>query len=192
MFRMLVGRPAVHRRPPVRRATATRNDSSNSVNATTIAAVECRPKVAPVSRVGFHYFERSEQASAAYMSRIRDEGLNLDDRARASRYEGPMWDCDDEVESASIAPDPKCEQFREAGFINGSGYANYRAVFDRLYIGILGTTDDVKGLRNWAWSSEHWPEPPPGEMGEVPEVPTLYEGKLAWPFHPAETRAIDL
>lgn len=142
----------------------------------TIAAVECRPKVAPVSRVGFYYFESWDQASAAYMTRIREEGLSLDERVRASRYERRMWDCDED-EYVSIQPDP-CEQFREAGFINASGYANYRAVFDRLYIGILGTNDDVGALRDWAWSSEHWPEPPPGEMGAVPMVPTVYEGEL--------------
>jgi hypothetical protein len=48
---------------------------------------------------------------------------------------------------------------------------------DVMYIGVLGTNDDVNDLRNWAWIS-NGPTSGPGEAEPVPETPTLYFGGL--------------
>jgi hypothetical protein len=68
-------------------------------------------------------------------------------------------------------------RYRHAGFVNSSAYANYRAVGDALYIGVLGNTADVTDVWDWVRLSRG-EETPPGEMGEVPYWPTLYEGEL--------------
>ena len=138
----------------------------------TIAAVECRPRDPAVARVGFYLFGSQDQAFDHYRNRLRAEGLaynkgDVGDR----RWEG-CWLFENEGEQHSST----C-RYRHAGFVNSSGYANYRAVGDALYIGVLGNAADVTDVWDWVRLSRVQ-ETPPGEMGEVPDWPTLYEGEL--------------
>jgi len=140
----------------------------------TIAAVECQPGRDPVSRVGFYLFADAGDALAAYLARVRAEGLSLgaDD---ASGSEGATH-CDDVYADDDTI---HCRD-REAFFVNADGYANYRVVRGRLYIGALGTNGDVYRLNEWAWRGS---EPViTGEsrtdLGGVPSYQTLWcDGK---------------
>jgi hypothetical protein len=136
----------------------------------TAAALECTLSVTPVGRVAFYVFDSADEAFGAYVARIAAEGItrNMGDASRPSgAFEGGLYICAHPV---------KC-RFREARFVNRSGFANYRAVMDVMYIGVLGTNDDVNDLRRWAWIS-NGPTSGPGEVDPVPETPTLYFGGL--------------
>ena len=137
----------------------------------TIAAVECRPGVDGVARVGFYLFGSPDEAFDHYLARIRDEGLTYNREEGRRRWE-LCWDDYGEGEQKQR----HC-RYRHAGFVNSSGYANYRAVSDALYIGVLGDNSDVQGLEDWSWAGLDVDTPPP-EMAPVPEAPTLYTGDL--------------
>jgi hypothetical protein len=130
----------------------------------TVAAVECRPGVAPVSRVGFYLFASPEDARDVYIDRVKEQGLALNTEQGRRGWERAGYICSEaEVECAE----------RDAGFVNSDGYANYRAVMGAMYIGVLGTRDDIEDLRGWAWESTQ--ECPPGpDTCPVPESPSLY------------------
>jgi hypothetical protein len=130
----------------------------------TVAAVECRPAVELVSRVGFYLFASPDDAFAVYLDRVKEQGLALNTERGRRGWERAMYTCSDEqVECAE----------RDAGFVNSDGYANYRSVMGAMYIGVLGTRDDIEDLRGWAWESRE--ECPPGpDTCPVPESPSLY------------------
>ena len=128
----------------------------------TVAAVECRPGVALVSRVGFYLFASPEDAFAVYLDRVKEQGLALNTERGRRGWERAMYICSDE----------QCAE-RDAGFVNSDGYANYRSVMGAMYVGVLGTRDDIEDLRGWAWESPE--ECPPGpDTCAVPESPSLY------------------
>ena len=137
----------------------------------TIAAVECRPSEAPIARVGIYLFRSPEQAFAAYLNRIRDEGLTYNRRESERRWES----CWDELEEEREQLDCRT---RHAGFVNSDGYGNYRAVMGAIYIGVLGTNGDVEGLYSWSWSDYGMEQDCGGDTCAVPEAPTLYSGEL--------------
>ena len=138
----------------------------------TIAAVECRPRDPAVARVGFYLFGSPDEAFAHYRNRLRAEGLAYNKGDIGDRHWEECWHFENEGDQHSST----C-RYRHAGFVNSSGYANYRAVGDALYVGVLGKADDVTGVWDWVRLSRG-EETPPGEMGEVPWWPTLYEGEL--------------
>jgi hypothetical protein len=138
----------------------------------TIAAVECRPRDPVVDRVGFYLFGSSGEAFDHYRNRLRTEGLAYNKGDIGDRLWELCWRFEYEGEEHSST----C-RYRHAGFVNSSGYANYRAVADALYIGVLGNVADVTQVWDWVRLSRG-EETPPGEMGEVPWWPTLYEGEL--------------
>jgi hypothetical protein len=120
----------------------------------TIAAVECRPGKAPVSRVAFYLFATAGDAFHVYTQRIQDAGLEL-------VFSDPVgWEhavaggaCDPaevEAEEGESGTDAGTCPDREAAFLNSDGYANYRAVNGRIYIGALGTNSDINALAGWA------------------------------------------
>ena len=141
----------------------------------TIAAVECEPGNAPASRVGFYLFAKAGDALDVYLARVRAEGLTLDSDT------GPGWEgatyCKGNIEPAAFAEGDTlhCPD-REAIFVNSDGYANYRVVRGRLYIGALGTSRDIHDLNDWAWkgSDEGIEDPVPGDTGGVPFYQTLW------------------
>jgi hypothetical protein len=61
--------------------------------------------------------------------------------------------------------------------VNSAGYANYLAIDGAMCIGVLGNNTDVAGLYDWSAMIDEG-EPLPGEMGVVPNEPTLYAGEL--------------
>ena len=99
----------------------------------TVAAVECRPGVALVSRVGFYLFASPDDAFAVYLDRVKEQGLALNTEQGRRGWERAMYICSDD----------KCAE-RDAGFVNSDGYANYRSVMGAMYIGVLGTRDDIE------------------------------------------------
>ena len=138
----------------------------------TIAAVECQPGKDPVSRVGFYLFASAGDALDVYLARIRAEGVALGTNPDDGPDSEGSTTCAD-----NYAPDDivHCRD-REAFFVNSDGYANYRVVIGRLYIGALGTNRDLYDLNEWAWrGSEGDPgDVPPGDMGMVPSYQTLW------------------
>jgi len=138
----------------------------------TVAAVECRPGDLAVARVGFYLFGSPDEAFDHYRNRLRAEGLAYNKGDIGDRRWEECWHFENEGEEHSSS----C-RYRHAGFVNSSGYANYRAVGDALYIGVLGNAADVTDVWDWVRLSRG-EETPPGEMGEVPYWPTLYEGEL--------------
>ena len=112
----------------------------------TIAAVECRPGKDPVSSVGFYLFAKGLDALDVYMTRIYDAGL-VPDSDLARGWEHLTYFCNRD----KIATTLDCRN-REAAFGNREGYANYRTVRGRMYIGVLGTGNDLANLVEWAWA----------------------------------------
>jgi hypothetical protein len=139
----------------------------------TIAAVECRPSADGVARVGFYLFGSPDEAIDHYLARLRDEGLTYNLEEGRRRYE-LCWDDYGEGEQKQL----DC-RYRHAGFVNSSGFANYRAISDAMYIGVLGDNANVTKLKDWARQATSQSEAlAPGEMGIVPMTPTLYDGDL--------------
>jgi hypothetical protein len=139
----------------------------------TIAAVECEPGKAPASRVGFFLFATADEALDVYLARVRAEALTLDSDTGPSGEAATY--CDGNVEPAAY-PDGDtlhCRD-REALFVNSDGYANYRVVRGRLYIGALGTNRDIHDLNEWAWRGSGSETGIPGEMDAVPSFQTLW------------------
>src|SRR5829696_7360446 len=64
----------------------------------TVAAVECRPRLAFVERVGFYLFDDGEAALEAYLDRMRREGIELDHVGSKAR-EHTVNSCSDELEN---------------------------------------------------------------------------------------------
>jgi hypothetical protein len=137
----------------------------------TIAAVECRPGEAPIARVGIYLFPSPEHAFEAYLNRIRDEGLTFNHTESQRRWERCWYDLNGERGQREC-------RTRHAGFVNSDGYGNYRAVMDTIYIGVLGTNDDVNTLLAWSWSDYGMEQDCGGDTCAVPEAPTLYSGEL--------------
>jgi hypothetical protein len=108
------------------------------------AGIECASDDPGVARVGFYYFERDEDLLAAYAARMIREGVALDS--------GPACD-EGESEGPYIPWDgPDMAPFRYGCFINGEGYANLRLTTgSAVYIGILGRTDDMESLYEFAF-----------------------------------------
>lgn len=121
------------------------------------AGIECASDDPAVARVGFYLFDRDEDLLAAYAARMIREGVALDSGpvCEQGESEGPYvpWDGPD------MAP------FRYGCFINGEGYANLRITTgSAVYIGILGRTDDMDALSEFAFR---------GSM-DTPSFPTLW------------------
>ena len=126
-----------------------------------MAAVECAPG-APVERVGFYLFETSEAAIDNYRRRVVEEiGTSGD---HPTGWERSYVPC---------APDedPRTCGARDAGWVNSSGYANYRTSLGRIYIGVLGTGADTDALVSWAFHGNR----------DTPGGPTLYRDPLMFP-----------
>ncbi len=129
----------------------------------TIAAVECRPEVTAVARVGFYLFGSPEAASITTAPGSVTRGSSST-ATRAGAAGRSAYSTYGEGEQKQL----DCRQ-RHAGFVNKPGYSNYRAVWGSVYIGVLGKDADVQGMWLWAWESLGEVEVPPGEMGVVPE-----------------------
>ena len=121
------------------------------------AGIECASDDEGVARVGFYYFERDEDLLAAYAARMIREGVALDS--------GPA--CDEGESEGPYVPwdGPDMAPFRYGCFINGEGYANLRLTTgSAVYIGILGRSDDMESLYEFAFRGSR----------DTPGFPTLW------------------
>ncbi len=121
------------------------------------AGIECASDDRAVARIGFYLYDRDEDMIAAYIARMKREGVPLDsgDECRIREGEGAYvpW------EPGEIAP------MRAGCFINDQGYANYRVTTGSgVYIGILGRNDDMGALADFAFLGST----------DTPAFPTLW------------------
>jgi hypothetical protein len=115
---------------------------SDELPARAIAGIECWSNDAAVARVGFYLFENDADMLAAYTARMTAEGIALDS--------GPCRDGEGEM---SYAPGEGPTADRNGCFINDEGFANYRLTIagSHVYVGILGRSDDMIALEDFAW-----------------------------------------
>jgi hypothetical protein len=118
-------------------------------------AIECRTSNPAVARVGLFLFDGSAAAVAAYNARMDAEDVPRDTVA--------CINAEGEGEAAYI-PGEDAVGDRHGCFINAEGYANYRAVSGLLYMGILGRSDDMEALADFAWRGNQ----------DTPGMPTLW------------------
>jgi hypothetical protein len=131
----------------------------------TIAAVECQPGKPPVSRVGFYLFATRDDADAVYIRRIYDAGLELEGDIPGRGWDQAVGTC--AIQNKGDSELLNCRD-REAAFVNSDGYANYRAVRGRMYIGVLGARRDIEKLYYWARTGGGQAQ------GVFPDVQTLW------------------
>ena len=107
-----------------------------------IAGIECAADDPTVARLGFYLFESDATMLAAYFARMDEEGV--------VRESGGCVDGEGE---AAYTPGEGEIAYRDGCFINDEGFANYRATLPvwHVYIGILGTSDDMAALADFAW-----------------------------------------
>ena len=120
-----------------------------------LAGIECDSTDPAVARVGFYLFANDDDMLAAYLFRMKAEGVALESGTCA---EG-------ESEHAYV-PDEGFAKDRVGCFLNDEGFANYRATRSgsHVYIGILGRSADMVALSDFAWKGNQ----------DTPGSPTLW------------------
>jgi hypothetical protein len=134
----------------------------NDLPPRTIAAVECQPGKASVSQVAFYLFAKPDDAFQVYSRRIEEAGMELLWSDPLGWEESPSPEC----QSGEVVQ-TTCRD-RQAEFLNKEGYANYRAVIGRMYIGVLGTNPDMDAQAKWAWGQKD-------ESGQDDAGPRLFQ-----------------
>lgn len=107
-----------------------------------VAGIECAADDPDVARLGFYLFDDEATMLAAYFARMEAEGIETESGG-----------CIDGEGEGSYIPYEGLSPDRDGCFINDEGYANYRATRSgsNVYIGILGTSDDMAALADFAW-----------------------------------------
>ena len=107
-----------------------------------IAGIECTTDDPAVARIGFYRFADDDAMLAAYFARMAAEGIATDSGS-----------CVDGEGEGAYTPGEGEIASREGCFINDEGYANYRATLpgSHVYVGILGSSDDMTALADFAW-----------------------------------------
>ena len=107
-----------------------------------IAGVECFSDEPGVARIGYYLFESDDDMLDAYIFRMQAEGVALDSGS-----------CRDGEHEGAYTPGEGLVLSRHGCFLNEEGFANYRATQPgwHVYIGILGSTDDMVSLEDFAW-----------------------------------------
>jgi hypothetical protein len=122
-----------------------------------IAGIDCSSDDPGVARVGFYLFASEADMLDAYVARMTVEGVRLD-----------SGNCRDGEHEGAYIPGPEDEfvAYRGGCFINDEGFANYRATLggSHVYIGVLGRTDDMPYLEDFAWRGNQ----------DTPGTPTLW------------------
>ena len=120
-----------------------------------IAGIECTSDDPAVARVGFYRFPTEAAALTAYLARMEAEGVPLDGVACV---EG-------EGEGSYVPYEDGISPMRNGCFVNEQGYANFRATLGGgMYVGVLGTSDDMVALVDFAWQGNQ----------DTPGMPTLW------------------
>jgi len=109
-----------------------------------VAGIECAADDPAVARLGFYLFENDATMLAAYFARMDEEGV--------VRESGSCVAGEGEGEGA-YTPGEGEIPYRAGCFINEEGFANYRVTLpgSHVYIGILGNSDDMAALSDFAW-----------------------------------------
>jgi hypothetical protein len=107
-----------------------------------IAGIECTPDDPAVARLGFYLFADEATMLDAYFERMASEGITEESGG-----------CVDGEGEGSYVPFEGVCPYRNGCFINAEGYANYRATLPgaNVYVGILGSSDDMAALADFAW-----------------------------------------
>ena len=121
-----------------------------------IAGIECTSDDPAVAEIGFYLFEDEAATVAAYLARMAAEGIALETGGACVDGEG----------EGSYVPYEGQSPWRSGCFLNDEGYANYRATLpgSHVYFGILGRSDDMAALADFAWRGNQ----------DVPGGPTLW------------------
>jgi hypothetical protein len=128
-----------------------------------IAGIDCDLDATPVARMGYYLFKSDADMLAAYLGRMRAEGIALESGG-CLEGEGESayipWAGDD------IAP------YRQGCYVNDDGYGNFRATLPgfHVYVGLLGRTAQVRPLEDWAWFGNE----------DVPGNPTLWQQSFVY------------
>jgi hypothetical protein len=122
-----------------------------------IAGIDCDLVSTPVARMGYYLFENDADMLAAYLDRMRAEGVALES--------GSCLDGESETAYIPWAGDD-IAPYRHGCFVNDDGYGNYRATIPgfHVYVGLLGRTAAVRPLEDWAWIGNE----------DIPGQPTLW------------------
>ncbi len=125
-----------------------------------IAGIDCDLIGSPVARAGYYLFENEADLLDAYFARMRAEGIVPESGDGCFKVGGESgyipWDPND-----GMAP------YRHGCFVNDQGYGNYRVTLPgaNVYIGLLGRTEEMRSLEEWAFF---------GNV-DTPGFPTLWQ-----------------
>jgi hypothetical protein len=122
-----------------------------------IAGIDCRLVGSPAARMGFYLYKSDDDMLDAYMARVSAERLVVDSGACIPG----------EGEGAYIPAGDDFSSDRHACYVNDDGYGNYRATISgvNVYMGLLGRTEDMRSLEDWAWLGN----------ADTPGGPTLWQ-----------------
>jgi hypothetical protein len=159
---------------------------------------ECFPSHDLVARVGIYGFDDRQAAAAAYVERMSSagvepytgscvEGIPGDEGWANEGGHGARID-----ETNAMVVDGQVIGLNRAGCFHGEdGTANWRATCwpgptDGVYVGVLGRTQDIGALQEWAWDyPDDIEAASPGPPGICPYEPGL--GELEVPLSPGDT-----
>ena len=136
-----------------------------------VAGVECHAYAEFVDRVGAYLFDSHVDSFRAYVDRLDRQGVELQSGSCGEGIPGDAaWEASDGVSNPPYSvPHGGGEYsiFREGCFLDEDGQANIRltglgSVEAGVYLGVVGRTDNIPQLLEWAWGGG-------GEAG-----PTIY------------------
>jgi hypothetical protein len=131
-----------------------------------VAGVECRVNDGVVARVGAYRFADPEVELAHYLARLEQYGVEPNS--------GSCWD-GTPGDTAWMPGDYEWPHYglvdaRDGCFLDENGIANVRVLCGGMYVGVLGTNDDLRALVRWTSEyDENYP-------GDVPAPPGICWG----------------
>ena len=124
-----------------------------------VAGIECDSTDPAVARVGFYVFANDEDMLATYLARMQAEGVKVESGS-----------CNEGESEHAYIPDEGFATDRAGCFLNADGFANYRYTLsgNHVYVGLLGKSNNLAGLENFAWKGNQ----------DMPGMPTLWFGGI--------------
>jgi hypothetical protein len=135
-----------------------------------IAGVECRVSTALVARVGAYRFDSPQAAASAYLGRLATAGVTFGSGdCTAGKSGDDAWA--DGASGLVQFADSEWQTQRVGCFLDEYGTANVRVTCGSTYVGVLGRTDDLAALHEWAWLNPvmNVLEPSPGICANRPQ-----------------------
>jgi len=130
----------------------------NALPGLAIAGIDCDLVASPAARMGFYLFKNDDDMLDAYMARVSVENLIVDSGA-----------CVPGAGEGAYIPygEDELAPARHACYMNAEGYGNYRATLPgaHVYMGLLGRSEDMQKLEDWAWLGNE----------DTPGAPTLWQ-----------------